>query len=308
MLLSVQDVIQKGLDMVRISKEQQQLMSQERCTEIFRKHYGSSPLDLADQWYDLTTTDVPLAALSKDEKTMQGFECFMRAHYFLWSYPRNAEQFARMFGVHEKKVRGKFVWDWIERVAALEMKKIKFPTSLGDDPPVIAFSVDGTDLKCNEPHNHPRYPIDSQMKSDKFNKAGWKYLVAMLVHKAQIVAVLGPYKASKSELTVFCENLKEKLRSLPGVVASGDLGFRTSETDETEPPLFCYPNSMDPKDVRNYKSRVRCRQESLFGRLKFFRILSDTFTYSKEKHNMAFRAVAVTVQYQMDNGSPVFTV
>ena len=308
MLLSVQEVLQKGLEMVGFSKCEQHGMPLERRNCWFRKFYGSSALDLANMWYDLTVTDIPLAQLTEKEKTVKGFEHFMRAHYFLWTYPRNAEQFARVFRTHERNVQGKPLWEWIANIAALQEKKIKWPNHFGEDPDAILISVDGTDCKCHEPHNHPRYPVDSKMKSEKFNKSGWKYLVAMLVHEPKIVAIHGPEKATASELTTFRLHIKEKLRSLPGATASADLGFRTSEPDEVDPPMFSYPNSMDPSDVRNYKSRIRCRQESLFGRFKFFHILADTFKHSREKHGLAFRAVAVTVQYQMDNGSPVFQV
>ena len=209
MLLGVQDVLEKGLAMVGYTVTAQQSMSRESCDTKFRKHFGSSPLVLGDMWYELTSTDIPLAALNDNEKNMKGFESFMRAHYFLWTYPRNAEQFARVFGKHERKVQGKPLWGWIGKIAALREKKIKWPSHHGADPDVIYFSVDGTDCKCDEPHNHPRYPIDTKMRSEKFNKAGWKYLVAMTVHKSQIVAVHGPFKAGSNELSLFREHIKD---------------------------------------------------------------------------------------------------
>ena len=93
MLLSVQQVLSKGLQAVNISIEDQESWSKEKCILLFRKHYRSSPLDLANQWYDLTATDIPLAALTETETSEQGFRMFLKAHYYLWTYPRNAEQF-----------------------------------------------------------------------------------------------------------------------------------------------------------------------------------------------------------------------
>jgi hypothetical protein len=37
-------------------------------------------------------------------------------------------------------------------------------------------------------------------------------------------------------------------------------------------------------------------------------ILADTFTHGWVKHKIAFEAVVITVQYQMDHGSPIFSV
>ena len=305
MLLSVQEVFEKGLALIGLRNVRR--TKKETLLVKFRKHYGSPPLVLANMWYDLTVTNIPLAALNDKEKSEKGFEHFMRAHYFLWTYPRNAEQFANMFGTNERNVQGKPLWNWISKIAALSQAKIKWPANHGSDPDLIYFSVDGTDCKVHEPHNIPDAPFDRDMKSEKFNKAGWKYLVALLVHQPQIVDIAGPFKATASELTIFRDNFKEQLRSIPGAVASADLGFRTSANDECYPtPMFAYPNSLDPRDVRLYKSRVRCRHESLFGRMKNFKILVDTFRYSKEKHKLAFTSVAVTMQYQMDNGSPLF--
>ena len=167
------------------------------------------------------------------------------------------------------------------------------------------ISVDGTDCKCNEPA-HPDYPVDSKMKSEKFNKAGWKYEVAMLVHEPKIVWICGPHKASKHDMTTFREKLKGMLQELPGSMASVDLGYRTQEVDEEG--LLSWPNSVDGLDAREHKSRIRCRMESLFGRMKNFRILKDTFRFTKHQHEIAFTAVAVTIQYQMDNGSPVYYI
>ena len=66
------------------------------------------------------------------------------------------------------------------------------------------------------------------------------------------------------------------------------------------------PNPCDDDDVGNFKAHVKCRHETFNGRIKYFCSLSDTYKHSKEKHKYVFEAIAVTVQYQMDNGSPLF--
>jgi hypothetical protein len=48
--------------------------------------------------------------------------------------------------------------------------------------------------------------------------------------------------------------------------------------------------------------------ETFNRRLRCFETLSRTFTHGWDKHKLAFEAVVVTVQYQMENGSPIFCV
>ena len=87
-------------------------------------------------------------------------------------------------------------------------------------------------------------------------------------------------------------------------MAIADGGYKSRYADERE--MLAIPNTTDPPHLKNFKSRVRQRHESLNGRLKFFKCLSETFRHGVAKHKSAFEAVAVTVQYQMDNGGRIF--
>jgi hypothetical protein len=69
------------------------------------------------------------------------------------------------------------------------------------------------------------------------------------------------------------------------------------------------PNRLGNAEVEKLKSRARSRHESFNGRIKNFNVLYETYRHDiKIKHKLAFEAVVVTVQYQMDNGSPIFDV
>ena len=72
--------------------------------------------------------------------------------------------------------------------------------------------------------------------------------------------------------------------------------------------FLCVPNSKNSEELKNFKSRVHCRHESLNGRLNNFKILQDTFRHGMKCHGTAFEAVAVIVQCQMNNGAPIFDV
>ena len=110
--LSTNTVLEKGLQICRVSSYKKTREAKER---EFKCHYGASPLDLSEMWYDLTTTDIPGAKLKGNEKSLRGFKRFMIAHYFLWTYPKNAKILASRFGICEKYARGEDLWRWIKK-------------------------------------------------------------------------------------------------------------------------------------------------------------------------------------------------
>ena len=64
----------------------------------------------------------------------------------------------------------------------------------------------------------------------------------------------------------------------------------------------------DSYKVRQFKKRVTARQETLFKRFKDFGILRQRFRHGFEQHKVVLDAVAVIVQYDMENGHPLFDV
>ena len=69
-----------------------------------------------------------------------------------------------------------------------------------------------------------------------------------------------------------------------------------------------WPNPQDVPVVNNFKSRARLRHETFNGRIRHFNILSEIFHHGSVKHGPAFEAVVGLMQYQMENGSPLFAV
>jgi hypothetical protein len=278
----------------------------------FRKHYGSSPLDLSDMWYDLTTTNIPGAELGDKDKSAKGFKMFMAAHHFLWTYPKNSYLFASRFLICETYARGEHLWRWIKKIQALKAKKIVWDDSLNDqNTEIFCVSVDGTDFRIWE-KKHPTMPVDTGMCSVKFKHGAVKYELGISVFRPKLVWMNGPFRGGEHDLTIFRgvprldgreDSLKAKIR--PGKMVIADRGY-ASNTRSDEMGLMATPNDMDPKELKNFKSRVRCRHETFNGRLKAFKCLSETFRHGIEKHKIAFEALCVIVQYQMDNGSEIY--
>ena len=125
-----------------------------------------------------------------------------------------------------------------------------------------------------------------------------------MVYQPQIISFHGPHRAGKNDRDVFREKLKTKMARTAGKMGIADGGYEMSKEDDVG--YLCVPNSMDSKELRKFKSRARCRHESLNGRLTFFSILQNTFRHGMEKHKVAFEAVCVILQYQMNNGAPIF--
>jgi hypothetical protein len=67
---------------------------------------------------------------------------------------------------------------------------------------------------------------------------------------------------------------------MPGKTLIGDSAFRGVQPDEIG--MLAPPNSLDPTEFANFKSRARCRHETFNGRMKFFKILSECFTADRK--------------------------
>jgi hypothetical protein len=82
-------------------------------------------------------------------------------------------------------------------------------------------------------------------------------------------------------------------------------GYNSNLADE---PMLSTPKTMDSTGLQNFKSRSRLRLGTLNGRLKKYECLNQTFQHGQEKQSLAFKAVIVTIQYHMDNGSELYKV
>lgn len=296
--LDPRDCLARGLRFLQIDHEGK--MTKKTRTEKFRKHYGSSPLDIATQWYDLCHTDLKKAKLTKKEKT-RGFKMFMAAHFFLWTYSKNSEILASRFGICERLARGAHLWDWIERIAALEQRVIFWPKDLDSaDTEINALSVDGTDKKGWE-RKHETLPYDPGNFTQKHAHGGLKFQVTLCAQRALCVDIFGPVRGGMGDKEML-ERSGILKRLKKGKLVIADRGYIKDKWKDQ----ISWPHEHDSKKANNFKSRVRLRHESFNGRMCYFGTMNQTWHHTDEQLGFAFRAVAVNVQYQMNNGSPLF--
>lgn len=295
------DVLQIGLVMVRVDYKEH---TYEKCNILFNATYGSSSQVLSQQWFQLCRCNTLVHQLSERDMTEEGFQFFLRAHYFLWVYPRNEYVFATHFDVSPFYCRGKFVWNWISRIADLKSLKIVLDEEMINDPsgPSFATTFDLVDFKVNEP-KHEEFPYNKAYYSHKHAKSAFRYLFSLQTFHPKCILIAGPYPAgSTSEVEIFRKHLKPHIHNNKMCICDG--GIKTGELDEKM--MLSVPNNRDSKEFAKFKARARCRMEAFNGRVRNFDSMDHCFRHGMPKHKLACTAVAVTVQYQLDNGALLF--
>jgi hypothetical protein len=303
MLVATPDeILRKGLELGGFDGRRQQKVKRKTRLRRFRSLYGSDPIVYAEIIEDLQTTHIEKARVDSKKISL---EKFLGAMNFLMCY-QSEEVRSGQFKETEKTVR-KWGWFYSKKIQALKEQKIVWPESWNDghsllhddDTPIFLITVDGVHCSTCEP-THPTLSKNPKYYSHKFKQAALTYELGISVYENKLVWIKGPKPASKHDITVFRSELKNKIPS--GKRAIGDNGYRG------EPNVVSTPSSRDPRELRRFKSRARARHESFNGRIKNFKCLSERFRHGVHKHQICFEAVCVIVQYQLENGSPLFDV
>ena len=169
-------------------------------------------------------------------------------------------------------------------------------------PELYVASVDGVHFRIWEPRKFP----STKWYSHKYKKAGLTYEVAVAIHHNKIVWVNGPFPAGENDKAVFYKEggLGSKLKE--GQFCIGDEGYSTL-TDKV-----ATRNSLDTPRTKDLKERAKARQETVNARLKAFGVLSGPFRTKGgnriQRHKTVMGACLVIIQYEMENGSPLFKV
>ena len=95
--------------------------------------------------------------------------------------------------------------------------------------------------------------------------------------------------------------MKSKVPANKKVIAESDLGYRGED-------LISVPNRFDNEMVKQFKNRARARHETYNQRIKEFNILDERFRYGRQYHRAVFESVCILVQYEIENGRPLFSV
>ena len=185
----------------------------------------------------------------------------------------------------------------------LKEKVIKFLNDLMlKDTERNALLIDGVDKKTWE-RKTETLNMDRKNYTKKHGHGGLKYQIVLCALRQQCCHIYGPVRGGMYDREML-KHSKVLGRLTDGKIVNVDRGYIEKKWSK----YLSWPNPQNLKEVNNFKSRIRLRHETFNGRMAFFGCMSQTWSHTIEKHGLAFRAVAVTVQYQMNNGSPLFDV
>lgn len=277
-----------GLELAGFTRAKIERTCQRTNRERFRTWYGISSQACSALFEDLQTTAVPGARINKARARN-----FLMTLNWLTNYRKEAE-LAGHFKMDEKTAR-KHIWTYTKAFQAL--KVVKITMSDLDDGGVFILTVDGVHFRICEPHLHP----DAKWFSPKFKGPGLTYELGIAIRQNRLVWINGPFLASTHDKTIYNKTDGLKSQMPAGKKGIADRGYRGEPTLSTR-------NDLDTEPVRDYKRRARARHETFNGRLKRFKILDERFRHGFQKHKVVMESVCVLVQYDMENGHPLFDV
>jgi DDE superfamily endonuclease len=277
------------------SKQEQQRLN-------FRKFYGIEPKTFCEVLRDVQKLDDPHRI-----KVPSPYHLLMTLEWFR-TYKTEFE-LTTVFLISESTV-SKELWKYTRAIQALKERKIKWPwgPNGGADEEVFIVSVDGVHCTISEPRKMP----SSKWFSHKTHGPAVGYEIAISLQQNRVVHVNGPYPAGVPDITIFQAEGGLKSKMPDGKFATADRGYRGK-------PKLRIPNNRDAPLVKEFKKRSQARHETFNARLKSFKILSTRFRHRHshrgnpsvtchDNHKAAFEAVCVLIQYDMENGHPLFAI
>lgn len=169
---------------------------------------------------------------------------------------------------------------------------------LEEDEAVLFATIDGTHCRIQEQRKEP----SAKWYSHKFHGPGLTYELVIDLHHQQLLYINGPYEAGQNDIGAFRKPGGIMDRIPAGKKLIGDKGYRG------EPDKISTPSEHDALNAARYKKRARARHETFNKRIKVFGIISQTFRSAIEYHRMAFEAVCVLVQYDIETDHPLFKI
>jgi DDE superfamily endonuclease len=290
--------------------------------ERFRALYGIGAKTASEIFKDIQTEDIGDAKIQKADPTY-----FLTMLYWARGYG-NSHRVCGACKINSRTTFQKHSWAYLSAVQALKETKVStlidsksshnkltndFFYSLlhfkivwrfedheeeHDNPEIIIATIDGIHCQIVEPRTEP----SSKWCSHKLNKPSLDYELCIDVYRNKLVSINGPFKAGEHDISV-ARKPHGILTKIPfGKKILGDKGYRG------EPDKITTPNVHDSIIVKRFKARASARHETFNKRIKDFKIIAGPFRSSHEYHKIAFEAVCVLVQYDLENGYPLFSI
>jgi hypothetical protein len=133
------------------------------------------------------------------------------------------------------------------------------------------------------------------------------YELGIAIRSAKLVWINGNFPAGQNDIIVYRKpnGLKSKIPANKRVI--GDEGHKG------EPEQISIRNPFDSLAIRELKHRAIAWHKTFNARIKCFQILDQRFRHGNtptktvlKNHKAVFEAVCVVVQFEMENGHPIF--
>ena len=279
-------MLRRGLKLVGIDSSVQRRRGQQMNVDFFKSFFGPHPNQCASVWNDLV---IVRQIVPPEKADLVGF--FMACH-FLRCYPKSEKVRSALFGNMELKRARALSWYWVEKISLLYSYKIVWPAHF---PTVFCASVDGTHKKSNETR-HPTLKKDPKLFSFKHHCAGFNVQIVLHLFESKIMDVFVSRGGENDMGNVNNSNLLNKIP--PGKRCIVDGGY-----DGHYDKLSGY-NQFDSEQLVWFKKRAKARHETVNKRLSDYKVLLEKFTHAREKFPMCMFAVAVLVQYGLEDTNP----
>lgn len=168
---------------------------------------------------------------------------------------------------------------------------------INDDGRVAKLSVDGTDCSIYEP-----FPFDTKWWSHKTNGPALRYELGVAVQSNHIVWVNGPFPAGEyPDISIFRTLLKSVLkRCREKAICDG--GYKG------EPRRVQMKGDTNlTQETRAFNDLARARHETVNGRIKKYRSMTDRWRHGRDRHHFAFMAVVCLTQMELEY-EPLFAI
>ncbi|KAL3936902.1 MAG: hypothetical protein SGARI_002359 [Bacillariaceae sp.] len=256
----------------------------------FRAHFGVGPDAVAAIYNDLIPVGVHINDLLMGLNFLKGYD--------------TEHVLSGRWKMDEKKLREKNRAT-VKAIQALKEKKVVWGE--WDDDEVFIVSVDGVHCKIREVRKDP----SSKWFDHKSHGAGLTYELAIAIRSGKLVWMKGPFPASVHDIKMFRgeegdpnNKPEESLKAMipDDMKGIGDSGYKG------EPQKMSTTKPRDSKEVKKFKGQVKSRHETFNGRIKFFLVLDMPFRHDISQHKQCFEACCIAVQYDLENGHPLFEI
>jgi DDE superfamily endonuclease len=169
--------------------------------------------------------------------------------------------------------------------------------SIDDNEAIIFATIDGVYCRIFEQRKDP----GSKWYSWKHNGPGLTYELCVDIHRQKLLWIGGPRPAGTPDIALCKETgVLEKIPAGRKII--GDKGYRGV------PDKITTPTGDESNNVKIFKGRARARHETINKRIKSFGIIRQQFRSDIGYHRMAFEAVCVLVQYDIESDHPLFEI